>query len=108
MRPANDNLYIPPFLRGPDRIADTTPLKTKSDRFVKSVPKPPKGKKWEGAELVTIWLADECPKIGCGIRMVWAKRGHKWAHIQEIGSHTRGRLKVETFDRALCAEKLTA
>jgi len=108
MIPANDNLEIPEFLKAPNRSVDTTPLKIKSNRFEKYVPKPPKGIKWKGAELVTVWLADQCPQIGCGIRMVWAKRGHKWVHLEETGSGARAKLTVQIFDRAIYVGKTAA
>lgn len=101
MRPANDNLYIPEFLRRPNEALDEAPLNIKTKRIKPALRKPPRGKKWKDAELVSVWLNDECPKIGCGVRRVWAKRGRVWVYMHEIGSGNRGKLKVETFNRLI-------
>lgn len=60
--------------------------------------RPPKSAAWQGAIRVRVNLGDECPRIGCGTRYVWAKRGRKWAKLcDSLGN--RGKLPVEVFDR---------
>jgi hypothetical protein len=91
----------------PDFLKRTGPAtKVKKQRLTKHrwvMPKlpfaarPPKGAAWRGATRVRVNLGDECPRIGCGNRHVWAKRGRKWATLcDSLGN--RGRLPVAVFD----------
>lgn len=90
-----DLLHIPDFLKAENRTVDTTPIK--KPRFKKFVPKRPRTKKWKNAERVLIHLADECPKIGSGQRLVWAVVGRTWVHLAD--NHTgRGKLTVKRFE----------
>lgn len=59
---------------------------------------PPKSKRWAGAERVTVHLSNECNKLGCGQRIVWAKAGRKWVLLCDLQGN-RGRLALQTFNK---------
>ena len=59
---------------------------------------PPKSTRFVGAEMVCVYLTNECPTIGSGHRHVWAKRGRKWVHIADVNGF-RGRLPLKQFEQ---------
>ena len=59
--------------------------------------KPPKTKTFTGATKVVVHLWDQCPRIGSGHRMVWAKRGHKWVHLCDVLGN-KGKMRVADFN----------
>ena len=62
--------------------------------------KPPKTKTFTGATKVVVHLWDQCPRIGSGHRMVWAKRGHKWVHLCDVLGN-KGKMRVVDFDKVV-------
>ena len=58
----------------------------------------PKSKRWAGAERVMIHLSNECNKLGCGQRIVWAKAGRKWVLLCDPQGN-RARLTIQTFNK---------
>ena len=92
----DDLLYIPDFLKAPFRVVDDTPL-VKKPRFKKYVPKRPRAKKWKNSERVLVHLADECPKIGSGQRLVWSVSGRTWVYLDDDYGG-RGKLSRRRFE----------
>jgi hypothetical protein len=92
------DLTIPEFLRRPNETARRkSRVKARLTMPVPSHQKrPPKG--WKKATRGIIRLEDECPRIGCGHRLVWAKIGTKWVHLSDCTGR-RGRLPLEIFHR---------
>ncbi len=77
-----DLLAIPDFL---DRRNDP-PIKTRRvTRNVKTaLPKLPKPKgKFKNAEAISLYFADEVPRIPTGEREVYVVEGRKWVYLQE-------------------------
>jgi hypothetical protein len=95
-----DLLEIPDFLKRTDLT--TRSVRRPKRKYV--MPKlpfsrhPPKVKKFEGAKLVTLLLANQAPRIGSGYRGVWAKRGTNWAYLCDALGN-RGKISAKEFDR---------
>ena len=98
-------LTIPNYLRREPTVA------TNRKRVKRTLPKyvipklpnskrPPKTKTFDGATKVVVHLNDECPRIGSGFRMVWAKCGNKWAYLCDVMGN-RGKMRVVDFNRAV-------
>ena len=62
--------------------------------------RPPKTKAFDGAIKVAVHLNDQCPRIGSGFRMVWAKCGNKWAYLCDVMGN-RGKMRVADFNRVI-------
>jgi len=90
---------IPAFLYRRTNGVKTEPVITGNVKPRRKKIKPPKAKKWKGAERVNLMLADQCPRIGSGNRYVWAKRGVKWVYLAD-NYGGRGKLDVRTFTLA--------
>lgn len=41
----------------------------------------PEGQRWATAELVEVYLYDEAPTIGAGLRRLWVSEGRKWCKL---------------------------
>jgi len=95
---------LPDFLRRSDLAKPnrTRRQKPKRIKFIhKRLPcenKPPKGKKFLGAERIRVMLKDEAPRIGSGYRSTWAKVGRKWVWLCDSMGNT-GKLDVATYRR---------
>ena len=97
-----DPLDIPAFLDRRGETVKKSAYRTRTQRYkMPPLPcskRPPKSKKFVGAELVCVHLNNECPTIGSGFREVWAKRGRKWVHIADVNGF-RGRLPIKQFEQ---------
>lgn len=73
----DDGLALPDFLdrRGKPKLPE------KKSRHHRAKPQRPKGAKWSKAELRIIVLHDEAPRIGSGVRHVWALVGRQWVQL---------------------------
>jgi len=96
-------LTTPNFLRREPTVAvNRRRVKRTSPKYVSpKLPnnnKPPKTKTFIGATKVVVHLWDQCPRIGSGHRMVWAKRGHKWVHLCDVLGN-KGKMRVADFDK---------
>ena len=95
---------LPDFLRRSDLAKPnrTRRQKPKRIKFIRNrLPrenKPPKGKKFLGAERVGVMLSDEAPRIGSGYRSAWAKVGRKWVWLCDSLGNT-AKLDVATYER---------
>ena len=98
-------LTIPDFLRRELTVAtNCRRVKKTAPKYVSpKLPnnnKPPKTKTFTGATKVVVHLWDQCPRIGSGHRMVWAKRGHKWVHLCDVLGN-KGKMRVADFDKVV-------
>ena len=60
----------------------------------------PEGQTWEKAILKKVWLTDECPTIGSGVRHVWVVIGTK--HVKIAGPFgARARMLVRDFNHVV-------
>jgi|TARA_R110000824_G_scaffold38982_9_gene118494 hypothetical protein len=90
-------LILPPFLnRKTNGIVSAPVLSPKKNK--PKIAKPPKAKKWRGAERVHLHLADQCHSIGSGHRYVWAKIGTVWVHLAD-NNGGRGKIDIKTFNK---------
>ena len=63
----------------------------------------PDGIVWKDAVLKRIWLTDECPTIGSGVRHVWVVIGNK--HVKIAGPFgARARMLVRDFNHVLMGD----
>lgn len=98
-----DFFYIPPKLQ---REKVKAARRRAAPRFKSNIPpeefskRPPKSKSWRGAEKVWVHLGDECPRIGSGVRLVWAKRGTVWVRLCDPTGN-RGKLRLDAFESAV-------
>lgn len=97
-----DPLDIPAFLDRRGETVKKSAYRERTQRYkMPPLPcskRPPKSKKFVGAELVCVHLNNECSTIGSGHRHVWAKRGRKWVHIADVNGF-RGRLPIKQFEQ---------
>lgn len=47
---------------------------------------------------VKLFLQDEAPRIGAGLRLLEVREGEKWAHLTAPCGRT-ARLRIEVFDK---------
>ena len=47
----------------------------------------------------TIHLMDECPKLGCGLRIVNIKVGRKWAYLTDVANGRRQKITLATLEK---------
>lgn len=60
----------------------------------------PEGDSWKSAELKKVWLTDECPTIGSGVRFVWVVEGKKFVRMAgPFGA--RAKLTIRDFNHVL-------
>lgn len=50
------------------------------------------------AGTLRVYLEDDCPRIGCGWRLVTAKVGRKWTYLECVSTCTRGRMRKTAWD----------
>lgn len=53
-----------------------------------------------------IYLQDEAPRIGSGWRTVLIKEGDKWAHLIDVASGRKQRIRIEVLDELRPGEQL--
>ena len=98
-----NNLDIPDFLKvkreTDSQVRKYKPRKTQWKMYKQPFEKrPPKTMK--NAKFVALQLADQCPKIGAGLRFVWAAQGTKWVSLCSINGK-RGKLSIAEFNKIL-------
>ena len=53
---------------------------------------------------VTIWPADEVPRLGQGRRVVTARVGRKWVRLEDATGRS-ARVTRQTYDRIVCEKE---
>lgn len=98
----DDPLEIPAFMdrRGEPKKRRTGDRKQKVRWKMRRWMTKPTSARWKDATRVTVHLADQCPRLGCGRRDLWAIIGRKWVHLaDEAGG--RGKMKKAEFERVV-------
>ncbi len=50
---------------------------------------------------ITIQLMDECPRLGCGLRIVNIKVGRKWAYLTDAANGRRQKITLDTLEKLI-------
>ena len=104
----SDDLTIPSFLV---RERSKRPLALKlayvngHRRFKRRPVGRPEGQRWENATLREVFLYDEAPKLGCGLRRVWVAEGRRWC---KLAGTDGARTKIEMSVWATIARRKVA
>ena len=70
-----------------------------------TTPEPRRGRKMR-SERHWIYLEDEMPRIGSGMRYVEVKLGRKWAHISSVNDNTkRQRVSLSTYQTLMLRKR---
>ncbi len=88
-----DPLRIPAFLRR--RRTARRRIEATSINPASPTPERPTGERWRNAERWTVFLQDEAPTIGCGMRTVWAVIDCGVVRLAE--GHKRAQIRVATW-----------
>ena len=71
-----------------------------------TTPEPRRGRKMR-SERHWIYLEDEMPRIGSGMRYIEVKLGRKWAHVSSVNDNTkRQRVRLSTYQALSKGTKL--
>lgn len=53
------------------------------------------------ASRLAVYLEDECPRLGAGLRLVWPRRiGWKWVHVSDALGR-KARIKREVWEKII-------
>jgi hypothetical protein len=48
-----------------------------------------------------VYITDQCPRIGCGVRLVEVKIGRKWVYLTSITDKVKQRISMKKWNQIL-------